>query len=75
MTAARIWSPTTEAFDGGLLRIAILERGWTLAEFAEATRLTETTVYAAVRGRAVQDRTAIRILQTLAQREPVRIAS
>ena len=75
MTAAAIWIPATGAFDGVLLRLAVLERGWTLAEFAGATGIAERTVYAAVRGRPLQDRTAIRILQTLAQREPMRIAS
>jgi predicted transcriptional regulator len=75
MSAAAIWIPETGAFDGVLLRLAVLERGWTIAEFAGATGIAERTVYGAVRGRPVQDRTAIRILQTLAQREPMRIAS
>ena len=75
MTAAAMWLPETGAFDGQLLRVAILVRGWTLAEFASAAGLREGTVYAAARGHPVQHRTAIRIFRALAQREPMRIAS
>jgi hypothetical protein len=69
------WDPVTGSFNGPRLHMAIVARGWTLQEFAADAEIREATLYSAVRGRPVQDRTAIRVFRTLAGRQPIRIAS
>lgn len=70
--ARRLWHAETRSFDGALLREAIVIRGWAgVADFAASTGLRQSTVYAAVAGNIVRDRTALRILQALGRREPI----
>lgn len=68
----RLWHSETRSFDGALLRQAIVLRGWSgISEFARTNGLRESTVYAAVGEHPVRDRTALRILQALAKRDPI----
>jgi hypothetical protein len=70
----RLWHSDARAFDCGLLREAIVLRGWSgVSEFARSNGLRESTVYAAVGGHPVRDRTALLILQALAKRDPIPI--
>ncbi len=71
---AWLWSPETRAFDGSRLRRAIISRGWTVAEFASASRIHAASVYNALSGRPVRDGTAIRIFETLERRKPMNVA-
>jgi hypothetical protein len=64
------WNPRTGIFDPAQLRLAIVMRGWTVAEFAKVARIGRASLYHALLGAGVADRTAIRIFQTLATREP-----
>ncbi len=68
----RLWYSETRSFDGALLRQAIVMRGWSgVSEFARGSGLRESTVYAAVGEHPVRDRTALRIIQALAKRDPI----
>jgi hypothetical protein len=67
-----LWSPLTGAFRGPRLRRAIVSRGWTAQEFAVAAGLTSASIYSALRGHKVRDRTALKIFRALAHREPIR---
>jgi len=68
----RLWSSETRSFDGALLRQAIVMRGWCgVSDFAKTSGLRESTVYAAVGEHPVRDRTALRIIQALAKRDPI----
>jgi hypothetical protein len=70
--ARRLWSAETRSFDGALLREAIVLRGWAgVGDFATSNGLRQSTVYAAVAGHIVRDRTALRILQALGKRDPI----
>lgn len=69
-----LWDPATGAFDGPLLRRAIIARGWTIPEFARLTRAHVATIYHALKGRRVRDSTAIRIFEALEKRSPMPIA-
>ncbi len=64
------WNPRTGIFDPAQLRMAIVMRGWTAAEFAKAAKVSHGCLYSALLGSGVTDRTAIRIFQTLASRDP-----
>lgn len=64
------WNPQTGIFDAAQLRLAIVLRGWTVAEFAIAAKVSHGCIYSALLGSGVTDRTAIRVFQTLATREP-----
>lgn len=61
----------TGIFDPAQLRLAIVMRGWTVAEFANAAKVSRGCLYSALLGSGVTDRTAIRIVQALATREPI----
>lgn len=65
-----VWDPATGRFDVRRLRWAIVVRGWTPSEFAERTSCSRTSVYKALAGHGVRDRTALAILQALAHRQP-----
>jgi len=67
----RIWYPEDGHFDPGLLRRAIVARGWTVPEFAQAGRIHLGTMYRVLAGRPANDGTAIRIFQTLDRRKPM----
>lgn len=67
--ASPLWSAGSGSFDGPRLRGAIVLRGWTVREFAVAADLTSASVYNALRGQRVRDRTALKIFRTLARRE------
>jgi predicted transcriptional regulator len=69
-----LWNAATRAFDGARLRGAMVSRGWTASEFATATALTPASIYSALRGHPVRDRTALKILQALSRREAIRVA-
>jgi hypothetical protein len=64
------WNPKTGIFDPAQLRLAIVMRGWTVVEFAKVARVSRGCLYGALLGSGVTDRTAIRIFQTLATRDP-----
>lgn len=71
-SAGHLWNSETQSFDGAMLRRAIVMRGWNgVSEFARSSGLRESTVYAAVAGHAVRDRTALGIIRALAKREPI----
>ncbi len=57
-------------FDPVQLRQAIVMRGWAVAEFGKVTQVSRGCLYSALFGCGVTDRTAIRIFQALAQRQP-----
>ncbi len=65
------WNPRSGVFDGAQLRLAIVIRGWTVAEFAAACKISLACLYNAIGGCGVSDRTAIRIFQGLALRQPL----
>jgi hypothetical protein len=65
-----LWNPRTGIFDPAQLRLAIVMRGWTVVEFVRASQVSRGSLYNALLGAGVTDRTAIRIFQTLAQRQP-----
>lgn len=71
---APLWRPETRAFDGPRLRRAIVARGWTVPEFAKASRVHVASLYNALKGRRVRDATTIRIFETLEKREPMSVA-
>jgi hypothetical protein len=68
--SALLWNPKTGIFDPAQLRLAIVMRGWTVVEFAKAAAVSRGCLYSALLGSGVTDRTAIRIFQTLATRDP-----
>lgn len=70
MMQTAFWNPQTGIFDASQLRLAIVMRGWTVGEFAKAAKVSHGCLYSALIGCGVTDRTAIRIFQTLAAREP-----
>jgi hypothetical protein len=65
----------TMRFDGAWLRRAILARGWTIPEFAEAARppLSVETVYNALRGRTLSQHTVLRMYAALRLRQPIAV--
>jgi hypothetical protein len=68
---APFWNPRSGAFNGGLLRQAIVMRGWTVAEFAAVCGISLACLYKALGGYGVIDRIAIRIFEGLRQRQPL----
>ena len=71
-TPRRLWYSETRSFDGALLRQAIVMRGWSgVSDFARSSGLRDSTVYAAVAEHPVRDRTALRVIQALAKRDPI----
>lgn len=58
-------------FSPARLERAIIERGWTKAEFCAEAKLRPGTLYRALRGHPVLDRTALQILRALSRREPL----
>lgn len=68
-----LWNARTGIFDGSELRAAIVMRGWTVPEFICASGVSRGSLYHALLGYGVSDRTAIRIFQTLKHREPLLI--
>lgn len=69
--ARALWDPDARAFDGGALRFAMVMRRWTATDLASAADMNVKSVYDALRGRRVNDRTALRIFKALAIREPI----
>jgi predicted transcriptional regulator len=68
-----LWDATAGAFVGANLRRSIVARGWTVPDFARASRLDPGSVYGAIQGRRVRDATAIRIFETLERRSPMTV--
>ena len=66
----RLWDPGTGRFDPVRLRLALVLREWTAEAFAVDTGCGRSSVYKALQGQGVRDRTAIAIFRGLAQREP-----
>jgi hypothetical protein len=66
----RLWNPASGQFATALLRAAIVSRGWTVGEFAATAGIGRASVYRALGGRAVSDRTVIRIVAALELRSP-----
>lgn len=67
---APFWNPRTGIFDPAQLRLAIIQRGWTPVEFAKQAGISRGCFYNALNGCGVTDRTAIKVFQGLAQRQP-----
>lgn len=68
---APFWNPRSGAFNGALLRQAIVMRGWTVAEFALVCGVSLACLYKALGGYGVIDRIAISIFDGLRQRQPL----
>ncbi len=68
-----LWDSAQGAFYGSSLHRSIVARGWTVQDFARASRLNPASVYNAMRGRRVRDTTAIRIFETLERRPPMSV--
>lgn len=66
----KLWDAVSGRFDPGRLRAAIVARGWTVPEFVGVSTASRSSLYKALRGYAVGDRTVIRILEALEQRAP-----
>lgn len=71
--ARAIWNPDGRCFDGGALRFAMVLRRWTVSDLADAAEINVKSIYVALRGRRVSDRTALQIFKALAMREPITI--
>jgi hypothetical protein len=69
-----LWNPAVSRFDGPRLRLAIVSRGWTVAEFARASRVDIGSVHNAIKGKRLRDSTVIRMFETLEKRVPMSIA-
>ncbi len=69
-----LWSAASGRFHPVRLRAAIVARGWTVGEFSAASGVSRACLYNVLRHQAASDRTAVRITQTLAAREPVNLA-
>ena len=67
------WNPKSGAFDPVQLRLAIVLRRWTVVEFARVSKVSPACLYNALKGCGVTDRTAIRVFQGLAMREPTNL--
>src|SRR5579884_3130809 len=65
------WNSRSGIFDGPQLRLAIVIRGWTVREFAAVSDVSLASLYNALAGRGVTDRTAIRVFRGLALRAPI----
>ena len=65
------WNPRSGIFDGAQLQLAIVVRGWTVGEFAKASKVSLACLYNALRGYGVTDKTAIRLFKGLAMRQPI----
>jgi predicted transcriptional regulator len=73
MNERGLWDAAQGAFYGSILHQSIVARGWTIKDFARASRLDPGSVYHAIHGGRVRDATAIRIFQTLERRPPMTI--
>ena len=69
--ACGLWDPVSRTFDGGALRFAMVMRRWTAADLADAAGINAKSIYCALRGQRVNDRTALSIFKALAMREPM----
>ena len=67
---ARLWNAGSGQFNGVALRAAIVARGWTVREFAVGAQVSKGCIYKALAGRAVSDRTVLRITSLLETRAP-----
>jgi DNA-binding phage protein len=65
-----LWDAGTGRFDPIRLRLALVLREWTAGSFAVDTGCGRSSVYKALQGQGVRDRTAIAIMHGLGQREP-----
>ncbi|MBV9100001.1 MAG: hypothetical protein JO198_03025 [Candidatus Dormibacteraeota bacterium] len=65
-----LYDPKTGRFDREKLRLELIIRGVTPETFASKTGVPRTSVYKALRGESVRDRTAINILFGLASLPP-----
>jgi hypothetical protein len=70
-TASPFWNPRSGKFDGPQLRLAIVVRGWTVGEFAEAASVSLACLYNALKGYGVTDKTTIRFFKALSLRRPI----
>jgi predicted transcriptional regulator len=68
-----LWSAASGRFHPVRLRAAIVARGWTVGEFSAASGVSRACLYNILRHHSASDRTAVRITQTLAAREPLRL--
>jgi hypothetical protein len=68
-----LWDARSGRFDAYRLRLAIVARGWTVAEFVGASGVSRSCLYKALGSYAVGDRTVVRILAALDTRPPTRL--
>jgi hypothetical protein len=62
-----LWDPATGRFDGARLRLALVLRELSPDELARDGGCSRTSVYKALAGHGVRDRTAIALLRGLAR--------
>ena len=66
-----IYDPASGRFDTVQLRRALIRRGLDAEAFAFRTQCARSSVYKALRGEGVRDKTAIAILRGLAEIPPL----
>jgi predicted transcriptional regulator len=65
-----IWNGEQQAFNPGILKQAMLVRGFTAETLAQAATVSRGTIYNVLAGRPTRLRTARRVLEALAATEP-----
>ena len=65
-----IWDAASGRFDKVQLRRALVRRGMSIEEFAQSVECSRSSVYKALTGDGLSDRTAIAILRGLASLPP-----
>lgn len=70
-TPGSIWDPASGRFDVALLRLALVKRCLTPDDLARRGSVGRSSVYKALRGEGVRQRTAMHILVGLSRIEPV----
>ena len=70
MPRGPLYDPTTGRFNARRLQREVFVRGWTSEEFAAECPCSRTSVYKALAGQPVRNRTARAILEALQKREP-----
>lgn len=66
-TDCAFWNARSGVFDGGMLREAIVLRGWTVAELAQTSTISVTCLYNALAGKGVSDPAAIRVFRQVSR--------
>ena len=70
MPRSPLYDPVSGRFNARRLQRKVFVRGWTSEEFAAECPCSRTSVYKALAGQPVRNRTARAIFETLHKREP-----